>query len=55
MIVSEDISEIAKKSDNTLNPQDEFDLDDDEDDIDELARFIEGQDTELVKDHSSNF
>jgi hypothetical protein len=31
----------------------EIELDDDEDDmVDEMARFVEGQDIELVKDHS---
>lgn len=35
------------------NPQDEFDLDDDDDDIDAMAKFIEGADEEIVKDHSN--
>ena len=56
MIVSEDISEITKKTESdNFNPQDEFDLDDDEDTIDFMDKFIEGQDVELVKDHSSSF
>ena len=36
------------------NPQDEFgDLDDDSDDIDVMAKFIEGADIEVDKNHAS--
>lgn len=52
-IVPENISEIAKASDDgNLNAQDDLE---DDDDIDIMAKFIEGQDIELVKDHSASF
>jgi hypothetical protein len=35
------------------NPQDEFDIDDDDDDIDIMAKFIEGADMDMVKEHSN--
>lgn len=33
----------------------EIQEEDDDDDIDEMAKFIEGADVELVKDHSNTF
>lgn len=35
------------------NPQDEFELEEDDDDIDIMAKFIEGADMDVVKEHSS--
>ena len=56
MVVSEEISEIAKKSESdNFNPQDEFDLEDEDDNLDFMDKFIEGADVELVKDHSASF
>lgn len=46
----DNISEIGGgKTDNELIDEDE------EDDLDEMAKFIEGHDNELTKDHSDIF